>query len=230
MRSFQMVCSGVEKQRMISKENGALFFDFDGVILDTVGIKTIAFEELFRPYGDKVVSEVLEHHREHGGISRIDKIKFAHEHIIGSPLPETELVEWGQRYSQLIGDEVVAADWIPGAREFLEEVNGRVPVFVISGTPETELQQVIKQRNMGDYFKEMRGSPTRKPEHIRDLAARYRLNPDNCVFIGDAMTDYHAAQETGLLFVGIQGDIEFPEGTVVLPDCTHLRETILKMV
>jgi len=214
---------------MIRKDNAALFFDFDGVILDSVAIKTTPFVELFKPYGDQVLSQLLEYHRLHGGISRIDKIKFAHEHFIGTPLTENELAAWGQRYSQLLADTVVGADWIPGAREFLEEVRGEVPVFVISGTPEPELLRLIKKRNMSDYFTEMRGSPTRKPEHIRDLIARYELNPDHCVFIGDAMTDYHAARETGLLFVGIQGDIEFPEGTVVLPDCRRLKETILQM-
>lgn len=214
---------------MITKENAALFFDFDGVILDSVGIKTTPFVELFQPYGEKVLSQVLEYHRVHGGISRVDKIKFAHEHFVGSPLSESELAAWGNRYSQLLADKVVAADWIPGAREFLEEVSGDIPIFVISGTPEAELQWLIKQREMTGYFKEMRGSPTRKPEHIRDLVAHYRLNPDNCIFIGDALTDYHAARETGLRFIGIQGDIEFPEGTTVLPDCRSLKETILRM-
>jgi phosphoglycolate phosphatase-like HAD superfamily hydrolase len=214
---------------MMSKENAALFFDFDGVILDSVAIKTTPFVELFKPYGDQVLSQLLDYHRQHGGISRIEKIKFAHEHLIGKPLSEHELIAWGQRYSQLLADKVVGAAWIPGAREFLEEVNGDIPVFVISGTPETELLQLIEKRNMTAYFTEMRGSPTRKPAHIRDLISRYRLNPDHCVFVGDALTDYNAARETGLLFVGIQGDIEFPEGTVVLPDCTRLKETILQL-
>ncbi len=215
---------------MKTKKIAAYFLDFDGVILDSVGIKTTAFERLFRPYGEKVLGAVLKHHREHGGISRIDKIRFAHEHIIGSPLSEEELVAWGARYSELVADEVVAADWIPGARDFLENEHLNIPLFVISGTPESELQQVIKQRQMAHYFKEMRGSPTRKPEHVRDLLGRYRLNPDCCVFVGDALTDYDAAKETGLLFVGIQGDVEFPAGTVVLPDCTQLREAALHML
>ncbi len=212
------------------KEIAACFFDFDGVILDSLGIKTTAFERLFRPYGAQVLEAVLQHHREHGGISRIDKIRFAHEHIVGSPLSEEELVAWGARFSELVADEVVAADWIPGAREFLENEHENIPLFVISGTPEIELQQVIKQRRMADYFREMRGSPTKKPDHIRDLLGSYRLNPDCCVFVGDALTDYYAARETGLLFVGIQGEIEFPAGTVVLPDCIRLKETVMHLL
>jgi phosphoglycolate phosphatase-like HAD superfamily hydrolase len=80
---------------------------------------------------------------------------------------------------------------------------------------------------MGKYFREILGSPIRKPAHIRNLLAAYNLNPENCVFVGDALTDYYAAQETGLSFIGIQGDIEFPDATIVLPDCRELKQKIL---
>jgi phosphoglycolate phosphatase-like HAD superfamily hydrolase len=83
---------------------------------------------------------------------------------------------------------------------------------------------------MDHYFNEILGSPTRKPEHIRNLLAQYRLNPSSCVFIGDALTDYHAAKETGLHFVGVQGDIEFPEDAVVLPDCLSLKKEISRLL
>lgn len=206
------------------------FFDFDGVLIDSVGVKTDAFRTLFAPYGETVLAEVLEHHRLNGGISRIDKIQYAHTHFLGTPLSEAELKDWGRRYSSLVVERVVNAPWIDGAQEFLTRMRGRCPIFVISGTPGDELEQVIAARNMSNYFLEILGSPTRKPAHINRLLQAYHLDPACCVFIGDALTDYYAARETGLHFIGVQGDVELPDDAVVLPDCTDLWETILGLV
>jgi beta-phosphoglucomutase-like phosphatase (HAD superfamily) len=58
------------------------FFDFDGVLVNSVGIKTEAFESMFKRFGPEVLHRVLEHHRHHGGISRVDKIQYSHTHFV----------------------------------------------------------------------------------------------------------------------------------------------------
>lgn len=202
------------------------FFDFDGVLVNSVGIKTKAFESMFKQFGPEVLQRVLEHHRHHGGISRVDKIQYSHTHFVGEPLSEQELVRWTKHYSNLVLERVIEADWVAGAREFLEEVYRDSLVFVISGTPEDELVQVIRARGIEHYFTEILGSPTRKPEHIRNLLRQYDLSVNSCIFIGDALTDYDAARETGLHFIGIQGDMRLPDDALVLPDCTGLKAAI----
>jgi len=204
----------------------AIFFDFDGVIVDSNATKSAAFRTLFADYGEEIVAEVVAYHQQHGGISRVEKIRYAHEHIIKQPLTEEELASWADAYSKLVVDKVIAVDWIAGAKEFLDGVAVAVPVFVISGTPEDELRHIIVRRKMSGYFQEILGSPTRKPEHIRKLLTRYRLFPEHCLFVGDALTDFNAAKETGLHFIGIQGEVAFPKGTIVLPDCRRLQDVL----
>ena len=53
-------------------------FDFDGVLADSVNIKTLAFYELYKEYGDSISSKVVEHHEANGGVSRFEKIKLYH--------------------------------------------------------------------------------------------------------------------------------------------------------
>ncbi len=202
------------------------FFDFDGVLVDSVGIKTEAFEEMFKHFGPEVLHRVLEHHRRHGGISRVDKIQYCHTHFVGEPLSAQDLADWADGYANLVLEKVIEADWVAGAKEFLEEVHRDSLVFVISGTPEDELVSVIRARGIEHYFTEILGSPTRKPEHVRNLLSKYKLPADSCVFIGDALTDYDAARETGLHFIGIQGDITLPADALVLPDCRGLKAAI----
>jgi HAD superfamily hydrolase (TIGR01549 family) len=204
----------------------AIFFDFDGVIVDSTHTKTEGFRALFSACDDEVVSKVVDYHQQHGGISRVDKIDYAHRNIIKRPLSQEDLIAWSARYSELVVEKVIAADWVCGAKEFLEDIKGLVPIFVISGTPEEELNHVISRRGIAAYFQEILGSPIRKPVHIRNLLRKYGLQSKRCVFVGDALTDYNAAAETGLTFIGIHSEVEFPAGTTVLSDCTGLQQAI----
>ena len=49
----------------------AIFFDFDGVLVDSVSIKTEAFRKLFKGFGQQCVEALVYYHIEHGGISRV---------------------------------------------------------------------------------------------------------------------------------------------------------------
>ncbi len=202
----------------------ALFFDFDGVIVDSARTKTEAFRTLFSDYSGELIEKIVDHHVQNGGISRVDKIAHVHEHILGKALSEKDLKLWSQRYSQLVVEKVITANWIAGAEEFFAKgVEEKVKVFVISGTPEDELQYILDARGMSNLFLERLGSPVKKPVHIRALVSKYDLDPQRCVFIGDALTDYNAAKETGLHFVGIQGEVTLPGDALVLEDCKKLR-------
>ena len=59
---------------MILDKYEMVFWDFDGVIKESVSVKTDAFEELFKPYGDIVRNKVKNHHIENAGMSRFNKI------------------------------------------------------------------------------------------------------------------------------------------------------------
>ena len=52
----------------------ALFWDFDGVIKESVDVKTQAYVGLFQAFGPAVAARVREHHERHGGMSRFAKI------------------------------------------------------------------------------------------------------------------------------------------------------------
>lgn len=204
----------------------AIMFDFDGVIVDSTRTKTEGFRALFSGYDGETVAKVIDFHKRHGGISRVEKIRHAHRAFLGRPLTEEEVAEWAARFSDLVVEKVIAADWVAGAREVLSTMAGKTLLFLISGTPEEELRHVVEQRGIAGFFAEVYGSPTRKPEHIRKLLNEYQLDPARSVFVGDALTDYHAAKETGVTFIGIESEVEFPVGTTVLPDCRGLMDEL----
>lgn len=209
-------------------ELSAIFFDFDGVLVDSTSIKTNSYREIFKSEDPAIIEQIVRYHQHHAGISRVEKIEYAHRYILEKEYSKQAVESDIKKYSQLVFEKVIQSDWLTGAFEFVESYHTTIPLFVISGTPHEELNQIVNRRGMGHYFKEVLGSPTRKPEHIRDLVSRYHFDIVDCVFVGDALTDYHAAHDTGMDFVGIRGEVDFPEGTTVLPDCTGLAESIVR--
>ena len=50
-----------------------IIFDFDGVITESVDIKSAGFSEIYKPYGPPNVNKVVKHHEANGGLSQFKK-------------------------------------------------------------------------------------------------------------------------------------------------------------
>jgi phosphoglycolate phosphatase-like HAD superfamily hydrolase len=203
----------------------AIFFDFDGVLVESADIKYQAFRTLYKDHGEEVLQRVLDYHLAHEGISRVEKIKHCHATYLGVELSDEELAQLAERYSALVMDAVIDCDGVPGGLDFLDACSGKLPVFVVSGTPQGELRTIIERRGMAAYFTSTHGSPRHKGPIVTDLLLQHQLSGPDCLFVGDAMTDYKAAAETSLQFIGRVGAGDhnpFPESTTIIEDLTTL--------
>lgn len=182
----------------------AVFFDFDGVILDSVDVKTNAFATMFRKYGPEIERAVVEYHLANGGVSRFKKFEYYYRHLLKKNINQETLNDLGEEFSRLSLNGVLKAPFIDGAMETLKNLKKmQTPTFVASGTPQEEIVCIINKRELSQYFKEVHGSPKKKQEIIKDIARRYGFILENCLFIGDAITDFEAARECGTQFIGI---------------------------
>jgi len=194
-------------------------------LAESADIKTDAFRVLYAEFGDEVVQRCVNHHIRHAGISRVRKIELYHQEFLGQTLSPADLKAWIGRYAAIVESKVVSAPAVPGAVEFLDAVQGRLKLYVISGTPEDELRRIVSKRGWDDYFDEVHGSPRLKPEIINDIVTRNALDIDRSLFVGDALTDFDAAQDRGVAFLGRiapHHDDLFPPGTETVPDLTGL--------
>jgi phosphoglycolate phosphatase-like HAD superfamily hydrolase len=119
---------------------------------------------------------------------------------------------------------------LPGALECLETLAQRLPLFVVSGTPDDELRHICAVRGLDRFFRETHGAPRRKTEILDSVCAAHQLEPAHCVMIGDATTDHDAARAAGMAFVGIVppgGTSLFPPGTRERADLRGLAEELL---
>ena len=179
----------------------AIILDFDGVIAESVAVKTDAFAELYQPYGKEVVERVLRHHCANGGMSRFEKFNLYHREYLNTILTGKEVDKLSQKFSRLVVEKVVSAPYVPGAFEFIRQNHNRFKMFVSTGTPIEEMKTILKRRNLYGYFRGVYGSPEKKTVHISRISTEYDFKPDDMLFIGDAVTDMDASTENKVPFV-----------------------------
>ncbi|PZO40528.1 MAG: HAD family hydrolase [Pseudanabaena frigida] len=208
----------------------AIVFDFDGVLAESVDVKTKAFAALYAEYGDRIVEQVMEYHLLHGGVSRFEKFRYYHEVLLGKTLTKDEEIQLGDRFSQYVEDAVVNSAYVTGAYEFLENFYKLIPLFVASGTPDAELKRIVSRRNMNHYFVSVHGSPAKKGDIIQGVLKKFGFDPNRVLMVGDAIADYEGAIVAGVKFIGRV--MQYPEtypfsaNTSVLPDLADLEALI----
>jgi HAD superfamily hydrolase (TIGR01549 family) len=178
----------------------AVIFDFDGVIVESMDVKTAAFATLFKAYPHHV-AEIIKFHQENGGMNRFRKFEIIYEKILRKPLQSDEMEELGRRFSSLVIDDVVNAPLVAGAHEFLEAHKDDYALCIVSATPEDELREIVKRRSLTPYFRSILGAPSDKAGNLRKILKEYRLSPEEAVFVGDALADFEGARKTAIPFV-----------------------------
>jgi phosphoglycolate phosphatase-like HAD superfamily hydrolase len=178
----------------------AVIFDLDGVIIESAGIKTKAFELLFADYPDKL-RQITGYHQREAGISRYVKFRYIYDRILGKELSNREEAALGQKFSQLVLKQILEAPFVPGAIEFLTHNKDRYHLFVASGTPEAELQNIMSHRQLSQFFLEACGAPKDKSDIIEAILSRYALQRKEAVFVGDAESDRTAAERANIAFI-----------------------------
>ncbi|MEL7021808.1 MAG: HAD hydrolase-like protein [Bacteroidota bacterium] len=177
-----------------------IFFDFDGVIVDSVELKTAAFRQMYLPYGEDIAQQVVDDHLLHGGVSRYAKFPKWHKKYLGIDIDDAKLRELANTYSRLVLAGVLTAPEVPGVRDFLDTHHQHIRSWVITGTPDTEIQRIAQQKDLTRFFVALHGSPTNKKQWIDQILDQYEIDPQQTLFIGDATTDWEAAQYGGLHF------------------------------
>ncbi len=178
-----------------------VIFDFDGVLVESVNVKTEAFARVFEPYGAEAVKTMVDYHLDNGGVSRFDKFRYFYRHVLDKPMTDTDMQQLCDNFSALVVSRVVEAPWVAGAEAFLDRHHRALELFVVSATPEKELKAIISRRGMDKYFKTVFGAPKDKAVAVAEICAAGGETAGT-VFVGDALADFEAAKSASLKFIG----------------------------
>ena len=185
-----------------------LIFDFDGVIADSVEVKTEAFASLYESYGLDVVNKVINHHNSNGGMSRFEKFKYYHKNFLNQEISQELIGQLSMKFSSLVFKKVVSSDEIDSVGKFLNKYSKKEKICVInSATPQLEIEKIIIARKLDQIFSSVFGSPNSKLENICRILKKYDCNNNEVIFFGDSKADLNAAMSANIDFIGIGSSI-----------------------
>lgn len=182
-----------------------IFWDFDGVVKESVNIKTEAFAELFVKHGNDIVEKLTAHHISNGGMSRYKKIPL-YASWAGLTLDESQVIQYSNKFSELVVNKVINADWVPGVEEVLRSNFSKQKFVLISATPDDELKFIVESLNLTNCFDLIFGSSISKSDAMLKSLNLLNENPKNCLMIGDALADYEASKINNIEFILRQHD------------------------
>lgn len=182
------------------KQKHVLFWDFDGVIKDSVVVKSKGYEKLFLPYGKEVVDRVNEHHENNGGISRYKKIPL-YLGWAGEPAGPEQVQSFCEQFSKLVQQAVIHSPWIPGVKEYLKDNCLQQSFILITATPQEEIEEILNALNIAGFFREVHGAPKTKAAVINDVLKRLHFPSEQALVIGDSGTDLEAAEKNKVAFL-----------------------------
>tara|TARA_Y100000816_G_C26072182_1_gene564088 strand:- start:871 stop:1512 length:642 start_codon:yes stop_codon:yes gene_type:complete len=182
------------------KKAKTIFWDFDGVIKDSVSVKSDAFEELFLPFGSDVAKKIRMHHEDNGGMSRYDKLPI-YLNLAGEKYSKDLIIKYEKQFSKLVMNRVINSPWVEGALEYIKTNYKAQKFFLITATPQKEIEEILKKLEISKYFKKVIGSPTNKKDALKIILSNENINLDGSIMIGDSCSDYEAAKENDVFFV-----------------------------
>lgn len=177
-----------------------IFWDFDGVIMDSVDAKASAFLSLFPDSPPSFKRRVLNHHLANGGVSRFSKIS-TYLSWLGHEPDDDLILKYSSLFSSLVVDQVISSPWVPEVIDFIRSFHTSIIFVIVTATPLEEILFILKRLQIAQYFVSIYGHPTSKVDAINQFLSNKRIPLSNCVFVGDSQSDFDASIAVGLPFL-----------------------------
>ena len=177
-----------------------VFWDFDGVIKESVSVKTKAFERMFQKFGSTVVKNVKTHHEANGGISRYEKMPHYFEQFAGVKLSEGDIHRKCDEFGEMVMEAVIESPWVPGVESYLRQNPNNQQFVLVTGTPQQEIEYILDRLELLPLFTSVFGAPATKKTSVRSVLNDSMVNPSRTLFLGDALADAEAAQANSVPF------------------------------
>ena len=177
-----------------------IFWDFDGVIKDSVEVKSVAFESLFSEYGENLVNRVSSHHKKNAGLSRFDKIPL-YLSWTNETITKKKIKELNIRFSLIVKESVISSKWVDGVIEFIDGQHNLKKQILLTATPIEEIEEILEKLNIKSFFYKVYGFPSNKTDGINEVLRDLKIESKHAIMLGDSMADYVAAENNKVLFL-----------------------------
>lgn len=181
--------------------NKAILFDFDGVLVDSLDM---CFETSIEANN---IPKDLEFYRRLFDGNIFDGLK-----KYKKPTKNKNM-----DFYSVYGPKLMKLGLNPNAEKMLKILSKQHLLFIVSATPGKLIETFFKKQGVLKYFKEILGSDLHKSKvyKINYALKKFKLLPQNCLFVTDTLGDILEARKCGVPSIAVTGGF-------------HLKRTLLK--
>lgn len=184
------------------KEIKTIFWDFDGVLMNSNAVRDQGFEKVLVDFPKDQVKQLLDFHQANGGLSRYVKFRYFFEEIRREKISDEGVQIWAKKFSKIMLANLIKTDLlIEETLNFVKANSKKYNMHIVSGSDGKELRKICLGVDIKKYFKSIEGSPTPKKTLVADILKRENYNPEECILIGDSINDYEAATTNNIFFM-----------------------------
>ena len=175
--------------------------DFDGTLVESNHIKDQAFKTIFSEWSEHQRS-MMDWHLSRNDVDRQEKFRYFVEEVLGQSGNEVLIKKLIERFSVLTREAIVDCPMVESSQSFLDDCFGKVPMFLVSATPQNELKSILEERRMDGFFKDVYGAPIRKAQILKKILKDENSTSEEMLYIGDTPEDQQSAKSLSIHFVG----------------------------
>ena len=187
---------------MIDNKFKVIFWDFDGVLMNSNTIRDLGFIRVLSDYPDAKVNQLMLYHQKNGGLSRYVKFRYFFEDILDQSVTDEEILHWAEKFSvimrELLIDHTLLID---ETINFVKNNHEKKMMHIVSGSDQAELRHICSELDIAKFFDSINGSPTPKKEWVREILSANSYDKKECVLIGDSVNDKEAAEVNDISFI-----------------------------
>ncbi|HHV29437.1 HAD-IA family hydrolase [Acetivibrio mesophilus] len=181
-----------------------LIFDFDGTIVDSVGIGIEIYNEIAEEYNFKKLnpSDLIE----------LGKLPIAKKcNVLGITLAQIPLL--AHKVNEKFKDNISKIKVFDKMKEVLHTLDKeKYSLHIISSNTESTIKEVL-QRNDLDIFKSIYSSKNIFGKHhvINSFIKKNSLDKDDILYIGDELRDIEACKKAKVKIISVTWGFESPD-------------------
>jgi len=215
------------------KQNKAVIFDLDGVIVDTAKYHFIAWQEIARQLGINFTEKDNEKLK---GVSRVKSLDIILE-LGNKKLSKAEkaalLEAKNNRYLSLIS-KMNEDEMLPGIKKLLNDLQNAGMSFAL-GSASKNARRILNALGITDMFTAIvDGNDVTKakpdPEVFTTAADKLGVPYELCIVVEDSQAGIEAAKNAGMKVIGIGDKNNLEKADFVLPETGRLNRAILEQL
>ena len=163
-----------------------VLFDFDGVLVDTLIMNYEISKEINTDLS-------------------LDHFKSLFNGNIYQTLEKNSVVKQHPRFFERYEEksrELIVPDVL---KEIIDQLSKKYTLSIVTATPSPLTLKILKQANAQDYFSDIYGGDIHRSKvyKIKALLEKYKIEPEEAVYITDTTGDINEARECGVKSIAV---------------------------